>query len=454
MPINCSTQASTSNSPSDRNNSESRLNLCQSLLKRRLELAKADPNSKDPAIISTRKDVSAQLSSLICEPGGVEILFLAIDQTSDPSFWNTTIACYSLSTIILSVPQKNVFTVMTEIRKLIQNEAWGNKLSLLLASLIEISERIPTAKVASAADVVFVDFILRPFQRLWEGNWKFLMQTDTNGHWNQLLDSSIWTAHCWLKHSNKMKRLKVHSRLDKFFSVCMVMNGHLGALEEKQQTVLSGLKQAFVEIIAGIVGSNSDVNQEKNAEYFVKNFIEISESSLPFFDFSVASKQLIEVVDEKKISSAKKLIFKQVNLSILPLNEATANLDAYINSLIEFAETLNSKDKARLLINLWSECVQNWTTYKQDMQWSTSESKWSSICGKSNTAAQNVEKRRFIVEYFMSALETLLDNIADDLDQTSTLKLVELSKNLISTSINELSDEFARVSGLDLNTWP
>lgn len=134
------------------------------------------------------------------------------------------------------------------------------------------------------------------------------------------------------------------------------------------------------------------------------------------------------MVDDKKLPNAKKLIFKQVNLNTLLINDATTNLDAYINSLIAFAETLNAKDKARLLINLWSECVQNWTSYKQDMQWSTSESKWSSICGPSTSAAQNVEKRRFIVEYFMSALETLLDSIADDLDPTSTVKLVQLSK--------------------------
>jgi hypothetical protein len=38
----------------------------------------------------------------------------------DPSFWNTTIACYSLSTIILSVPQRNLFRVLIEIRKLMQ----------------------------------------------------------------------------------------------------------------------------------------------------------------------------------------------------------------------------------------------------------------------------------------------------------------------------------------------
>jgi hypothetical protein len=112
----------------------------------------------------------------------------------------------------------------------------------------------------------------------------------------------------------------------------------------------------------------------------------------------------------------------------LATDEATTNLDAYINSVIAFSETLNAKDKARLFISLWSESVQNWTSYKQDMQWSTSVSKWSSICGSTTDATKNVERRRFIVEYFMSALETLLDSIADDLDQASTLKLVQLSK--------------------------
>lgn len=93
-------------------------------------------------------------------------------------------------------------------------------MSLLLASLIEISERISQGKVASVADVVFVDFILRPFQRLWEGNCGFLLKNDSNGYWNVALDSAFWTAFCWLKHSGKMKQLKSHSRLD---NVCFLL---------------------------------------------------------------------------------------------------------------------------------------------------------------------------------------------------------------------------------------
>lgn len=115
-------------------------------------------------------------------------------------------------------------------------------------------------------------------------------------------------------------------------------------------------------------------------------------------------------------------------MDVRPIDEVTTNLDAYVNSLFGFIETMNKKDKAKLLIGLWSECVQNWSTFKQDQQWSLSASKWTSVYSSNQPAGQNIEKRRFVTEYLMSALETLLDSIVDDLDPASTLKLVKLSK--------------------------
>lgn len=113
---------------------------------------------------------------------------------------------------------------------------------------------------------------------------------------------------------------------------------------------------------------------------------------------------------------------------MLPIDEITTNLDAYINSLIELIEATNKKDKAKLLINLWSECVQVWSTVKQDHQWSLSASKWNSPYCSDQNSSRNTEKHRFIVEYLMSALETQLDSIVEDLDSTYSLKLVQLSK--------------------------
>jgi hypothetical protein len=130
---------------------------------------------------------------------------------------------------------------------------------------------------------------------------------------------------------------------------------------------------------------------------------------------------MIEVMDKEPSSS--KLIFNNVCLDITCTDDLTINLDAYITSLIEFVETMNSKDKAQLMINLWSECIQNWLSFKQDQQWSVGSSKWSSVVNNEN---RDIEKRRFITEYLMSGLECLLDSI--ELDASSTLKLVRLSK--------------------------
>lgn len=138
---------------------------------------------------------------------------------------------------------------------------------------------------------------------------------------------------------------------------------------------------------------------------------------------------MIEVAGEEQ--KPKNLVFKQVNLKVAPIQEVTTNLDAYINSLLEIFTTLDAKDKSKLLINLWSECVRNWISYKQETKWSLSSSKWSSVCSSVGGTNQNIEKRRFVVEYFMSALESLLDSIGDDLDQVSTLKLADLSKVIL-----------------------
>jgi hypothetical protein len=128
---------------------------------------------------------------------------------------------------------------------------------LLLASLLEIYEKSFQGKLASATDVAIVDFILRPFERLWEGNYGFLQKSVSNAYWGTALDSPLWIACCWLKHANKMKQLKAHSRMDNVFSVCMVMNGRLSKEDA------TDFKLALTDIISGIIGSNEDISHEK-----------------------------------------------------------------------------------------------------------------------------------------------------------------------------------------------
>lgn len=72
----------------------------------------------------------------------------------------------------------------------------------------------------------------------------------------------------------------------------MIMNGRLCTLTKDQQVILKNLKKAFTDIITGIVGSSNYVDQEKSAGFFVQNFVTIVESSLPDFNFSVASQVL------------------------------------------------------------------------------------------------------------------------------------------------------------------
>jgi hypothetical protein len=86
---------------------------------------------------------------------------------------------------------------------------------------------------------------------------------------------------------------------------------------------------------------------------------------------------------------------------------------------------LDKKDRTKFVIGLWSICVKKWTSYKQDQQWSLSSSKWSSSTSKDG---QNVERRKFVVEYLMGAFESLLDSTINDLDNEFMVKLVEVSK--------------------------
>ncbi|KAI6226018.1 RTP1-C1 domain-containing protein [Aphelenchoides besseyi] len=396
-----------------------------------------------------QKSLNFRLSKRANQPEGARALLNAVDELGNDNFWTNANACESFAKLLLSVCNRiNFFKV---VRTLSLNVQFGQKLSLLLASLIELTDNLPPPK-ASPVQIVFVDFITRPFEMIWNNKLEFFELHNDFGYWDSNLDGSLWLAELWLQHSAKLKHLKIVDRLDKLFGVCMLLNGQLCEVNGEQKKKFRSFPTAIENVIHGVLLSTN--NLLKTSEYLVDTLLAMTSADIPNFLLTTSAVNLVQVVDSDNTMKQKpSRHFDTVRLNVKTNEkvELTTLIDLFVNSLLETVDKVYEKERSKFMVNLLAVCMKKWATFNEQAEWSLSNSKWSSEVSR-NENNSNPETSRLVMEYFMGSFERLFDNSLDKLDDDLLLKLMEISEIMITQSTLDLETQFAEISQFDLSS--
>ncbi|KAI6241204.1 hypothetical protein M3Y99_00344000 [Aphelenchoides fujianensis] len=277
------------------------------------------------------------------------------------------------------------------------NPKWGQTLSLLLASLIEIADNSAAAK---ATPVQF-------------------------GHWDSQLDNALWLADLWLQHAAKVKSSRSVQRMDKFFGTCMLIAGQLGELPEEEAKHLRPLASAIRSVLRGLLSAGDFM---KTSEFIVDCLLTITRFQVPSFAFSPSAKSLIRVVGEE---DKTKRHFDSVRLDIREEKRETSEvIDLFVSSLLALVNEEFKEEKSRFMVNLLAVCLKKWAAFNEQEQWSLSASKWTSTAARNEEAADSGAER-LVLEYFMGVFEQLFDSsFENQLDEGLISKLLEISETV------------------------
>ncbi|KAI6178387.1 hypothetical protein M3Y98_00495100 [Aphelenchoides besseyi] len=396
-----------------------------------------------------QKSLNFRLSKRANQPGGARALLNAVDELGSDNFWTNANACESFAKLLLSVCNRvNFFKV---IRTLSLNVQFGQKLSLLLAFLIELTDNLPPEK-ASPVQIVFVDFITRPFEMFWNNKLEFFEPHSDFGYWDANLDGSLWLAELWLQHSTKLKHLRVVKRLDKLFGVCMLLNGQLCETKGEQKKKFRFFPPAIEKVIHGVLHSTNDLLE--TSEYLVDTLLAITSANIPDFSLTTSAVNLVQIVNEDNTEKQKlSRHFDTVRLDVKSDQKAelTVVIDWFVSSLLETVDKVYNKERSKFMVNLLAVCMKKWAKFNEQAEWSISNSKWSSEVSR-NENNGNPETCRLVIEYFMGVFERLFDDSLHKLDDDLLLKLMEISEVMITKSTLDLETQFAEISQFDLSS--
>ena len=177
------------------------------------------------------------------------------------------------------------------------------------------------------------------------------------------------------------------------------------------------------------------------AQFLIDTLLQLPDSRLPLLSIKPNAKVCISsklpnfrVRKLQKIVEVETIKKSQLHFDCVRIemgqepSEISDLLDTYMEAIVRISEEIFSNSKSKFMVYLLRACFAHLNTQREDEQWSLDESKWTSQIVGVATAAREQKTDRFVIEYFLSVFERLLESSFGELDDELVLALLDVTK--------------------------
>ncbi|TKR96099.1 hypothetical protein L596_010167 [Steinernema carpocapsae] len=375
-----------------------------------------------PAPAWLQNFIGTRLSNVVSRENGLVFLFGAFDDLGGEHFW-TNFATLSKVALLLTTcpksqkPKDYYLNVTKQLLDLMKHQQWANHLQMLFALFIEEGSK----RFRGILDVLFIDRILAPFERLMESTAGF-EKTDLNGYWNQEFDTSLKLLHVWLSALPRITQVPFVNRLHRVFLTLAVMYDS----SPKESLI----KQHLELILRRIVRASG--TPDLQAQSLLNQAI-------------LAPKETwllcVEPKHKKMVEEEGEELEKPVYAYDIYLDIHTDDdiLKTKIWAILAVLETFPKQEMRKLVMELLRRSVKRW----RDID--GRESMKSRFVG----ADEDAETEKLTTQYIMRSIVEIYLSDEDENDGEDMLCIVDVCDVILSGVCGKLLEKFDRKKRLD-----